>query len=71
MALIPVANEPIIRSSTRGTWEYVFDTEDRMHKYLHRECDMTEENGHCIGCGAPCPTLWTGAPEVNPCGALQ
>ncbi len=58
MALIPVANEPIIRSSTRGTWEYLYDTETGKHVYLHVECDMVEEGGHCVGCGAPCPTIW-------------
>lgn len=60
--LRPVNGEPIVRDAVRGTWEYVYDEDDGHHKYLHRECDAIEENGHCVMCGAPSPTIWTCTP---------
>jgi hypothetical protein len=57
--LYPAKGEPIVRHETRGTWEYVYDTDDGHHKYLHRECDAVEEDGYCVMCGAACPTIWT------------
>lgn len=57
--LYPMPGEPLVRGGVRGTWEYVFDTDDHKPKYLHRECDAVAEDGRCIMCGAPSPTLWT------------
>jgi hypothetical protein len=57
--LISVKGEPIIRDERRGRWEYVKDTVDNWRGYLHMDCDsITDDTGHCIMCGAPCPTLW-------------
>lgn len=55
-----VENEPIVRSETRGRWEYVRDTETKWQGYLHMDCDaLTDNEGYCVMCGAPCPTIWT------------
>ena len=58
--LLPVDGEPIVEGGPMGTWEYVFDTDDGHHKYLHRECDaMCTREGFCVMCGSPSPTIWT------------
>lgn len=56
--LVPVPGEPIIRCERRGLWEYVRDTLTGWSGYLHLDCDAIESGGHCVLCGAPCPTLW-------------
>jgi len=64
--LVAVAGEPIVKGHARGTWEYVRDTVTGWRGYLHRECDMVQDDtGHCIGCGAPCPTIWTSGEEMT------
>ena len=58
--ILPVENEPIIDCSQRGRWEYVRDSETGWRGYMHSTCDaVTSEDGLCIMCGAPCPTVWT------------
>ena len=58
--IIPVAGEPIIEVDGRGRWEYCRDTETGWSGYLHLDCDaITDRDGHCVMCGAPCPTIWT------------
>ena len=58
--LVPVENEPIIKSETRGRWEYCRDTETHWRGYLHMDCDsVTDENGMCVMCGAPAPHMWS------------
>ena len=57
---LSIENEPIIRDSRRGRWEYVRHNKTGDRRYLHMNCDvLTDNSGHCIMCGAPCPTLWT------------
>ena len=55
--IYPVKGEPIVRSDSRGRWEYVMDTDDKRHKYLHMDCDaVCDENGYCVMCGAAGPS---------------
>jgi hypothetical protein len=57
---VPVPNEPIIDHPTRGKWEYVREVSTGKHLYLHMTCDCAcDDTGHCMMCGAPCPTIWT------------
>jgi hypothetical protein len=57
-------NEPIVDGGQRGRWEYVYDTDDGHHKYLHLNCDaICDREGHCVMCGAPSPTIWTQLPR--------
>jgi len=54
--LIPVENEPIIEYDGQR-WEYVFDTEEKKHYYLHKNCDcLTDDQGYCLLCGKASPT---------------
>ena len=58
--LVAVAGEEIVRHETRGRWEYVKDTQTGWRGYLHMDCDaLTTNEGYCVMCGAPCPTMWT------------
>jgi hypothetical protein len=66
--LYPVKGEPIVRSERRGRWEYVKDTDDGHHKYLHMDCDaICDADGHCVMCGSPGPgsTGWTYRTEMK------
>ena len=64
--LLPVKGEPVISHPQRGCWEYCWDPFEKRHVYLHLDCDMvTDRTGHCVGCGQPCPTLWT-IPPIPP-----
>ena len=58
--LIAVENEPIVRSESRGTWEYCRDTKTGWRGYLHKNCDaLTDNDGLCVMCGAPAPHMWS------------
>lgn len=55
--LVAVENEPIVKTGW-GRWEYVRDTKTGWRGYLHLDCDVVEDqDGYCIMCGAPCPTI--------------
>jgi len=62
--LIPAQGEKPITSKEYGTWEYCYDTELGKHIYLHRNCDMVAQDGHCIGCGTLEPTLWASDRQI-------
>ncbi len=57
--LTAVENEPVVESKTRGSWQYVCDTETKAQTYLHLDCDaVVGDDGRCLMCGAACPTIW-------------